>query len=124
MPDRQWLIMCCFVMSVAPVWAGGLRCGNQVISEGALARDVAAACGEPVAHESFQEQIPGASITTGVLLPANPAGESQTATAVVQPVYRTVDRWIYDPGEGRLPQQLEFVDGRLRSIRTSGGRFD
>lgn len=107
--------------------ADALRCGSSVVSEGDHKVEVLKKCGEPdfadtrVIYETFHVDSEGRRH----LLPSPetlPSGDRQyflgELRKVTQPVY--IDEWTYNFGSHRLMRHLEFVDGKLRKIKTLG----
>lgn len=73
------------------------------LSRGATVGEAELSCGPPVDKSAWEESF----------FVRDPRG-----FAVQQ--LRTRERWVYDPGPGRLLRVLEFVNGRL--VRISSGR--
>ncbi len=90
--------------------AASLRCGTDLVADGATKADVLLKCGEPMTKESRTE-------STEVKTKA-PDGDS-----VKQIVHKNIEEWTYNFGAHRFMQVVIFENGRLVDVRsTSYGR--
>jgi hypothetical protein len=78
--------------------ANSMRCGSRLVSEGMLAAEAVAICGEP----DFVDVWPP------------PHGHGP---------YTRVEEWIYNRGSNQLLRVLQIRDGFVRSIETEGYGF-
>lgn len=85
--------------------AATLRCGSDLVSDGASKYEVWRKCGQPVSQEtrtvfnnvSYVDAVTGAWV------------QGQVATVI--------DEWIYSTGSSNFDQLLLFQDGRLVDVR-------
>ncbi len=118
------LLSALWVWAPAPASAGGMRCGNKLVSVGDSLYDVRAACGEPAATERrveyrtvrrrvrvpcFQERDPHSGKDRLVC----EREESHTVEVVL-------DVWTYDFGKRRLIHHALFEQGQLVNVTTGG----
>lgn len=84
--------------------AATLRCGNELVTEGATKSDVILKCGEPMAKETrtVKQREEGKNTTTQ------------------QVVYKTLEEWTYNFGPHRLIQVVEFENGLVIDVRSGG----
>ncbi|QRK07900.1 DUF2845 domain-containing protein [Archangium violaceum] len=90
--------------------AATLRCGNNLVSDGASRSDVLLKCGEPMARESRTESVGEKT--------KQKTDESTTTTEHV--VQKTIEEWTYNFGPQRLMQVAVFENGRLVDVRSGG----
>jgi hypothetical protein len=86
--------------------AGGLRCGNRVISQGEHIYEVRDKCGDPDDERQYLEWRTIRVYEYGVV--------------VERTVQVTIDEWIYDMGSNRFLRFVYFENGRLYHVRTGG----
>ena len=91
--------------------AATLRCGNQLVADGASKSDVLLKCGEPMAKESRTESV-------GDKLKQR--GEDGTSTTTEKTVIKTIEEWTYNFGPNRLIQVVVFENGKLVDVRSGG----
>ena len=91
--------------------AATLRCGNQLVADGASKSDVLLKCGEPMAKESRTESV-------GDKLKQR--GEDGTTTTTEKTVIKTIEEWTYNFGPNRLIQVAVFENGKLVDVRSGG----
>ncbi|TJY63134.1 DUF2845 domain-containing protein [Sinimarinibacterium sp. CAU 1509] len=80
--------------------AGSMRCGSRLVSEGMLAAEVIAACGEPDLRDVWS---PPGTYSPGYLPPQ--------------------EQWTYNFGSSKLLRLLRFSNGRLDRIDSEGYGF-
>jgi hypothetical protein len=94
----------CFLAT--PSHAASLRCGTNVVSDGATKDEVRARCGEPASKET-----------------RNVAQENKTRTgkddSTKEVVYKTFEDWTYNFGTNRLMQVVTFEDGKLVNVQST-----
>lgn len=86
--------------------AATLRCGSDLVSDGASRYEVWRKCGQPVSQEtrtvfntvSYVDQFTGAYV------------QGQVTTVV--------DEWIYTSGSTNFDQHVIFQDGKLVEVRS------
>ncbi|HLM48717.1 MAG TPA: DUF2845 domain-containing protein [Myxococcaceae bacterium] len=94
-----------------PAEAATLRCGNQLVADGASKSDVLLKCGEPMAKESRSEAASDK---------LKQRGEDGTTTTTEKTVIKTIDEWTYNFGPNRLIQVVVFENGKLVDVRSGG----
>ena len=104
------LLTLSFLFIPAPGDAATLRCGNELVSDGASMTDVLLKCGEPMAKETRTE--------TDVVKRKQAGKETHTTTEQV--VHKTIEEWTYNFGPHRLIQVVVFENGRLVEVRSGG----
>ncbi|WNG38498.1 DUF2845 domain-containing protein [Archangium minus] len=90
--------------------AATLRCGNNLVADGASKSDVLLKCGEPMAKESRTESV-------GEKTRQKTEDSSTTTERVVQ---KTIEEWTYNFGPQRLMQVAVFENGRLVDVKSGG----
>jgi len=90
--------------------AATLRCGNQLVADGASRSDVLLKCGEPMAKESRSEAVSDKLKQRG----------EDTTTTTEKTVIKTIDEWTYNFGPNRLIQVVVFENGKLVDVRSGG----
>ena len=88
--------------------AASLRCGNALVSDGAMKSEVLSKCGEPTAKETRTESDETRTRDR----------ESDTSTKHV--VNKTIDEWTYNLGANRLVQVVVFENGKLVDVKSAG----
>lgn len=112
------------VFTAAPVCAGSMRCDRYIINEGASQYEVHSKCGEPVYQQWIEEPI--TVITTSqASLNSRVYGRGgrhyrreDVLLQEAQPLYRTIERWTYNFGSGRLLREVDFFNGDVIRIET------
>lgn len=90
--------------------AATLRCGSNLISDGASTSDALMKCGEPMDKQIRQE-----STSTRNRVRQGRETSSTTQTVTVQ-----VEEWTYNFGPNRFMQVVTFTDGKLTDVRAAG----
>lgn len=88
--------------------AATLRCGNELVADGASKSEVLLKCGEPQARESRTEAVGERTKQKG----------EQAETTTERVVFKTVDEWTYNFGRNRLIQVVVFDNGLLVDVRS------
>ena len=91
--------------------AATLRCGNQLVADGASRSDVLLRCGEPMAKESRGEAVSDK---------LRQRGEDGTTTTTEKTVIKTINEWTYNFGSNRFIQVVVFENGKLVDVRSGG----
>ncbi|MFZ5602096.1 MAG: DUF2845 domain-containing protein [Pseudomonadota bacterium] len=105
-----------------PAIAGSMRCGRHIINEGASQYEVHAKCGDPVYQQLIEEPVTVISTSQASInsrLGAN--GQNLQQDILLQeeqPMYRTIERWTYNFGSGRLLREVDFFNGDVIRIET------
>lgn len=95
------LLLLCAACVAAPAQASSsIRCGSKLVSEGMLAAEVLAICGEPDFRDVW---APPGAYGYGYLAPT--------------------EEWTYNLGSSQLLRVLRFRNGRLDRIQTEGYGF-
>ncbi|AKF84301.1 Protein of unknown function [Myxococcus fulvus] len=89
--------------------AATLRCGNNLISDGATTTDAVIKCGEPL---SKQRRTESTSTKERVREGKDESSTSKTVTV-------EVEEWTYNFGPNRLMQVVTFTDGKLTDVRST-----
>lgn len=90
-------------LTPAPAAASGsMRCGSRLLSEGMLAAEAVAICGEP----DFVDVWP------------SPRGHGYGYG-----LHDSIEEWIYNRGSSQLLRVLQIRNGRIHSIGTEGYGF-
>jgi Protein of unknown function (DUF2845) len=107
---RAWLAPLAFSLLFLPTRgeAASLRCGSDLISDGASKADVLLKCGEPMLKETRIEY-------EGVKQKYKSPDVDTTAERVVQ---KTIDEWTYNFGAQRFIQVVVFENGKLVDVRS------
>ena len=107
---RAWLAPLALSMLFLPTRgdAASLRCGSDLISDGASKADVLLKCGEPMLKESRTEY-------EGVKAKYKGTQTDVTTERVVQ---KNIDEWTYNFGPHRLMQVVVFENGKLVDVRS------
>lgn len=87
--------------------AASLRCGADLVSDGASKADVLVKCGEPMAKDSRSE--------TEETKQRGADGEFTKRT-----VHKTIEEWTYNFGPNRFMQVVVFENGKLIDVRSTG----
>ncbi|MCP3169541.1 DUF2845 domain-containing protein [Myxococcus qinghaiensis] len=90
--------------------AASMRCGSNLIADGATPSDARMKCGEPMSTHVRQE-----STSTKNRVREGKENSSTTQTVTVQ-----VEEWTYNFGPNRLMQVVTFTDGKLTDVRSAG----
>ena len=94
-----------------------LRCGTELVSEGASPYEVRMTCGDPVAEARRTEYRTRPRV---VLVPCTPGGSAQCRQIVQETVEVQVLEWTYDNGPQRFIRYVTFEQDRLIHVRTGG----
>ncbi len=92
-----------------PREAHAFRCGNRLVTEGDIAAEVIARCGEPV-------QVDRRS----VLRPAVVWRHGRPWHLPGGPVEKVVETWTFNLGPNQFMRQVTLEDGVVTRIRTLG----
>jgi Protein of unknown function (DUF2845) len=96
-----WRGILLMLASVSVVEADDIiRCRGRIVSEGMIASEVVALCGEPQSKQI--EQVP---------IRARRANGSSQVIGTTE-----VEHWTYDRGTGQLPAVLTFEQGSLKKL--------
>src|SRR3712207_6414306 len=87
--------------------AASLRCGTQLVSDGAAKATVLAKCGEPMSKESRTE-------TTAVK-----TKDKDSDTSVKTTTQKNIEEWTYNFGPNRLMQVVTFENGVLTDVKST-----
>jgi Protein of unknown function (DUF2845) len=90
--------------------AASLRCGPELVSDGASKADVLLKCGEPLMKETRSEAVEEKVKQKG----------QGTTTTTERTVYKTIEEWTYNFGPRRLMQVAVFENGRLVDVHSEG----
>ncbi|MDC0708881.1 DUF2845 domain-containing protein [Stigmatella sp. ncwal1] len=102
-----WMVLPLALFSLPTLGhAASLRCGANLVSDGASRNEVLAKCGEPadkavrnVAQETKKQ-----------------TGENESSKEIV---YKTFEDWTYNFGTQRLMQVVTFEDGKLIDVQST-----
>ncbi|WP_257456048.1 DUF2845 domain-containing protein [Archangium lipolyticum] len=92
--------------------AATLRCGNNLVADGASKTDVLLKCGEPAAKESRTE--------SDAVKQRRGGKNDSDSTTTEQVVQKTIEEWTYNFGPNRLIQVAVFENGKLVDVRSGG----
>lgn len=87
--------------------AASMRCGTQLVSDGAPKATVLAKCGEPVSKESRTE-------TTEVK-----TKDKGSDTSVKTTTQKNIEEWTYNFGPNRFLQVVTFENGVLTDVKST-----
>jgi hypothetical protein len=104
------LVFLCAALMPATVLASGIRCQNQLASEGASLLEVLHKCGPPAAKVQRLEYDE---------VKVKEKGE-QAELSRAKTVTRTIDEWTYNLGPHDFIRVVTFVDGRLVEVESLG----
>lgn len=108
----------CGMLMSHDAWADGMRCGNQLVSNGDTQHTVRSKCGAP---QNVEQRTETQTLRRRVVVPCRefaPRGvcmEDQEYTVTLR-----IETWTYDFGTSRLVHYATFVDGALREVQTGG----
>ncbi len=107
---RAWLAPLALSLLFLPTRgdAASLRCGSDLISDGASKVDVLLKCGEPMFKETRTEYEGVKQKYKG----------TQTDVTTEQVIQKTIDEWTYNYGPQRLMQVVVFENGKLVDVRS------
>ena len=112
------------ILIAHPAVAGSMRCGRHIINEGASQYEVHSKCGDPVYQQLIDEPVIVIAATQASInsrFGAGGNGQNLQQDILVQeeqPVYRTIERWTYNFGSGRLLREVDFFNGDVIRIET------
>ncbi|HEX4940705.1 MAG TPA: DUF2845 domain-containing protein [Candidatus Kapabacteria bacterium] len=105
-----------------PAIAGSMRCGRHIINEGASQYEVHAKCGDPVYQQLIEEPVTVISTSQASIYSRLGANGQNLQQDILlqeeQPMYRTIERWTYNFGSGRLLREVDFFNGDVIRIET------
>lgn len=93
--------------------AATLRCGNNLVADGASTTDVVLKCGEPTSKYTRTR-------STGQKHHRRWGGKHGTTTTEEEVVETNIEEWTYNFGPNRLIQVAVFEDGKLVDVRSGG----
>jgi hypothetical protein len=94
--------------------AGGMRCGNRLVSKGGSTYEVRSRCGEP---DDATRRVETRTERRRVRVPCG-RGQARCDRAQEVTVDVVIDEWVYDFGPQTFVRYLTFVDGRLFRVDT------
>jgi hypothetical protein len=111
---RTWTLLAVTLFSLlgAAARADTLRCGANVVSDGATQAEVSQKCGEPQSRSSRLEVVSQETRQGG----ATTGGSTATTTSVT----RNIEEWTYNFGPGQFMRLVTFVNGRLSTVQSLG----
>ena len=98
-----------------------MRCDRSWVDVGAPVYEVLSKCGEPAFQQLVYEPVIGVSnahIHSSQSLGGAQSADVETDLWSTEPQYQVIERWIYDPGPGRLIQELDLYNGEVIRMRT------
>lgn len=102
-----------------------MRCDHYVIGQGMSSYEVMSKCGQPAFQQTIHELV---TVIVNKQSRVQVAGTEKIPGAQAldvssqeqQPIYRDVDRWTYDFGDGSLLREVDFYNGEVIRIQTAG----
>lgn len=88
-----------------PSNAASLKCGSDMVSDGATRYEVWRKCGDPVSQETR-------TVYDSITISDGYGGVLQRQVSVV------IEEWIYSTGSTNFDQHVTFRDGRLVEVRS------
>ena len=102
---KIWFFMLATLLISLPLWAEGMRCGRQLVSEGDSKYKLESICGEPVARESYED-------IRHVKVRGLHGHSHWSAYPVV------VEKWTFDLGSTRFTRIVTLEKGVITRIET------
>lgn len=109
----------------ATAQADSMRCGRYVVSEGMSSYEVVSKCGSPVFQQVVRELVTvvvnkqaQAQVVDAEGTPLS--SRLEISSQEQEPLYRDIDRWTYNFGNGTLLREVDFYNGAIIRIRTAG----
>lgn len=103
-------------------WADSMRCNRRLIGEGTSQYEVLLHCGEPVYKQIVREPVLVQRVTETQVSTdrgrGKPAVELDALESETQ--YIEIERWTFHPASGRLIREVDFLDGKILRINTTG----
>jgi hypothetical protein len=99
-----------FLLLPARGEAATLRCGNNLVADGASTTDVVLKCGEPTSKHT-RTRSEGRK---------HRRGGKHDSTTEEEVVETNIEEWTYNFGPNRLIQVAVFEDGKLVDVRSGG----
>ncbi len=111
------------LVSLVLAWPAqsAMRCDRSWIDVGASVYEVLSKCGDPSFQQVVNEPVIGVSnahIQTTQFDNQQQTIEASSDLWLEEPRYRVIERWTYNPGSGRLLQELDFYSGEVIRMRT------
>lgn len=98
--------------------ADSMRCGNNIISDGASKAMVILRCGQPFYREQVEIQGSGQSQTQGQILKHDKNSYNYFGSTSSRSVEISIEKLFYNLDEGQLIRILTFKAGTLIKIET------
>ena len=86
--------------------AASLRCGSNLVSDGARKADVLAKCGEPLSKDTRTEST---EVKT----------RDSDGTSVKTTTQKNIEEWTYNFGPNRFMQVVKFENGVLTDVTST-----
>lgn len=107
----------------ALAWADSMRCNRRLVGEGTSQYEVLLHCGEPAYRQIVREPVLVQRVTQAQVV----SGEAKAREPILQmdaleseTQFIEIERWTYHPASGRLIREVDFLDGKIRRINTTG----
>jgi hypothetical protein len=102
------LLISCFMLLITWQSALAMRCGNELVLEGAGALEVINKCGDP---QYIEESVEYRSVTIDNM---------QAGLYLQHETPTKVQEWSYNFGPRRFMRLLRFENGKLQTIESMG----
>jgi len=110
-----------FAMESSVALADSMRCNRRLVGTGTSQYEVLLHCGEPAYAQIVREPVLVQRITQAETHQARTGRRLEQLNAVESETqYIDIERWTYHPASGRLIREVDFLDGRVKSINTAG----
>lgn len=100
--------------------AASLRCDNRLVTEGMSQYEVQLHCGDPQYAETVKEAVEVQFINQTEFATTSGAESGQINSVTTAPHYREIERWTYHRPGGKLIRQVDFYEGKVLRITTTG----
>lgn len=103
-----WMLVVPACLFVTGARAASLRCGAELVSDGATRAEVVRKCGEPASKE-VRTEVDSVRV-------ADPTG--RFPVIYDRSVVKTIEEWTYNFGSHQLQQVVTFENGKLRDVQS------
>lgn len=120
---RFFLSPLMMLLAVAPTFAlaDSMRCNQRLVGKGTSQYEVLLHCGEPAFMQIVREPVLVQRVTQAQIdRPGSRVRSEQLNALESETQYIEIERWTYHPSSGRLIREVDFLNGKIKRINTTG----
>ncbi len=103
--------------------ADSMRCNHRLVGKGTSQYEVLLHCGEPAFSQIVREPVLTQRALQAEFYPSRreqPEPSGYLYGLESEQEYIEIERWTFHPSSGRLIREVDFLDGKILRINTTG----